>query len=112
MIHADEMGWSFDQYLNQLDRAKFVISVDTSAIHFREGIGKPALGLYGAFSADSRTKYYKFTKSIDIKSNCDIQPCFLHEKQCPKITTEKFAPCLSTNILTNELQDIIAEWIF
>ena len=112
VIHADEMGWSFEQYLNELDRAKFVISVDTSAIHFREGIGKPALGLYGAFSTDSRTKYYKHTKSIDIKSNCNIQPCFLHEKQCPKITTEKFAPCLSTNILTNELQDIIAEWVF
>lgn len=98
VIHADEMKWSFEQYLHELDRARYVISVDTSAIHFREGIGKPALGLYGAFTTDSRTKYYKFTQSVNLKSSCDIQPCFLHDnKRCPK-ATDNFAPCLSNNI--------------
>lgn len=109
VIHADEMGWTFSEYLHELDKAKFVISVDTSAIHFREGIGKPALGIYGAFSAESRTKYYEYTESINVKSDCDLQPCFLHQQRCPKITNETFAPCLTNNILTNEQQDSIIE---
>jgi hypothetical protein len=98
VIHADEQGWTFSEYLHELDKARYVISVDTSAIHFREGIGKPALGLYGAFTTDSRTKYYKFTKSVNVKSSCEIQPCFYHDNQrCPKVT-DNFAPCLSNNI--------------
>jgi hypothetical protein len=109
VIHADEQGWTFSEYLHELDKAKFVISVDTSAIHFREGIGKPALGIYGAFSAESRTKYYEYTESINVKSDCDLQPCFLHQQRCPKITNETFAPCLTNNILTNEQQDSIIE---
>lgn len=70
------------QYLADLYYADFVLSVDTSAIHFREGIQKPALGLYSSFSAESRTKYYEYTKSIDI-AGCDIAPCFKNLNPCP-----------------------------
>lgn len=84
------------QYLADLYYADFVISVDTSAIHFREGIGKPALGLYASFSAESRTKYYTETKSIDIKSPCKIQPCFKNMNPCPVMVGQSYdhAPCL------------------
>lgn len=59
--------------------ADMVISVDTGALHFREGINKPAIGLYNSFSTESRTKHYQFTKSFDIKWDCKLMPCFLHE---------------------------------
>ncbi len=81
--------------------ADMVISVDTGALHFREAIHKPAIGLYNSFTTDARTKYYQYTKSFDIKSNCNLQPCFIHErpdlKHCPKGTKESFAaPCFDS----------------
>lgn len=106
-----EMGvTSLKQYLADLYYADFVISVDTSAIHFREGIEKPALGIYSSFSAESRTKYYQFTRSIDVKSPCHIQPCFMNFTQCPVAQKgDKHAPCLGPdnpefeNQIKNEL---------
>jgi hypothetical protein len=86
-------GWTTAEYLNRLARAKFVVSTDTSAIHFREGIGRPALGLYGAFTTDSRTRGYVYTKSIDIKSPCDIAPCFIQHGFC-KNNIDGVAGCL------------------
>ncbi len=81
--------------------ANMVISVDTGAIHFREGIDKPAIGLYNSFTTDARTKYYQYTKSFDIKSECDLQPCFLHEqgitKHCPK-GSGSVAPCFDSEL--------------
>lgn len=86
---------SLNQYLADLYYAHFVVSVDTSAIHFREGISKPALGVYSSFSAASRTSGYEFTRSIDISSPCEIQPCFLNFKPCPVSRSwDKHAPCL------------------
>lgn len=86
-----------DFFLDVFDADK-VISVDTGALHFREGVEKPAIGIYNSFTTESRTKYYQYTKSYDIKSDCDLQPCFLHEneklKHCPKGNSFD-APCLS-----------------
>lgn len=109
VVMADEQKWTTAQYLQALDEAGFVISVDTSAIHFREGIKKPALGIYGAFTMDSRTKYYKYTKSIDIKSNCPIQPCFKHEMdRCVFLTKEsKFAECLGGESFEQQVYDAL-----
>jgi hypothetical protein len=97
--------------------ADMVISVDTGALHFREGIEKPAIGLYNSFTTDSRTKYYQFTKSYDLKSDCELQPCFLHEnvktKFCPKGNIEMFAaPCFDSRInksLKGQLKEILKE---
>jgi len=96
-IHFHENFRTTEKYLEELSSFEFVISVDTSAIHFREGIGKPALGIYGSFDKESRTKYYQYTKSINIKSPCEIQPCHLRNSvRCPKAKgNEKSAPCLS-----------------
>lgn len=88
---------SLRDYLYDLYDAEMVISVDTAAIHFREGVCKPALGLYTAFTAESRTKFYRYTKSINIKSPCEFQPCFLHANtgKCYKAKPEDLvAPCL------------------
>ena len=62
--------------------ATYTISVDTALIHFREGIEKPGLGIYAAFPTEARTKYYKYTLSIDIPfEKCGQQPCFIHTKR-------------------------------
>lgn len=62
--------------------ATYTISVDTALIHFREGIKAPGLGIYAAFPVDARTKYYQYTKSIDIPfDKCKNIPCFIHTKR-------------------------------
>lgn len=105
------------QFLTSLYHSGKIISVDTAGIHFFEGIKKPGLGLYSSFTTESRTKYYQYTRSIDIQSSCDLQPCFLHDKkagdQCPKMLPgETDAPCmgrLSTN-LTEQLINNLIQW--
>lgn len=97
-------------FLKVAYQADFSISVDTSLIHFVEGIGKPGLGIYSSFPTYARTKYYKYTKCVDITSPCPYQPCFIHTKkpgETCKITIEKYkegvfkdedlliAPCLN-----------------
>jgi hypothetical protein len=101
------------QFFADLYYADFVISVDTSAIHFREGIGKPALGLYSSFTAESRTKYYQFTQSIDIKSGCPIQPCFYNQRKCPIIREgENCAPCLGADSgITEQVREKLKEML-
>lgn len=94
---VDNKQTKLTQYLTDLYHADFVISVDTSAIHFREGIRKPALGIYTSFSAESRCSGYKFTRSMNMKSPCPYQPCFLNFKPCGIIREgETHAPCLGT----------------
>ena len=85
------------RWLEYLAMADFVISVDTSAIHFREGVRLPALGLYSSFEAESRTRYYRYTTSVNISSPCELQPCHLRNQiRCPKAAPEATAaPCLS-----------------
>lgn len=74
----------FDFFLDVYD-ATLCISVDTAQHHFREGIEKPSIGLYGPFPYECRTKYYKYTKSLNIKSECPNSPCFIHVKQADAI---------------------------
>ena len=94
--------WTNQEYLQALNDYEFVVSVDTSAIHIREGLGLPALGLYGAFSVESRAKYYQFTKCIDVKNDCLFSPCFTHnEKPCTE-NKGGYAPCLSNYPYINE----------
>ena len=71
---------SIEQYLLNLYDAAMVVTADSAAIHFREGVGKPALGVYGAMTVESRTHHYKFTKSFNVDSVCPFQPCFIHER--------------------------------
>ena len=82
--------------------AEFVISADTGAIHFREGVEKPALGIYAAFHPSSRTSTYRHVRSAYFTSLCPDQPCYLHEsetiKTCPHGVGLNFAPCLSRRL--------------
>jgi hypothetical protein len=73
-----------DFFLDMYD-VTLSISVDTALLHFREGIEKPAVGLYGPFTSESRSKYYKYTKCLDIKSDCPDMPCFIHVRSADAI---------------------------
>jgi hypothetical protein len=96
---------TLNQYLLDLHDAALVISVDSAAIHFREGIEKFAIGLYSSFTAECRTKHYRWTRSFNIKSDCPLQPCFIHETDMPICPQQKklfglqhkpfAAPCVS-----------------
>jgi hypothetical protein len=93
---------SFEQYLNDIEQAEMVISVDTFAIHYREAIQRPAIGIYSSFDKDCRTKYYKYTNSINITSPCQLQPCYKHQKEKDEVCAmaikgSQIAPCLDEN---------------
>ncbi len=93
VTHADEQDWTTQEYIEALKRWQYVISTDTSAIHIREGLGLPALGIYGAFDKDSRTSGYKYTYSIQSPI---CSPCHSHSvKPCPHNTGTHYAPCLN-----------------
>jgi ADP-heptose:LPS heptosyltransferase len=81
IINAENLNKFF---LDVFD-ATLSISVDTAQFHFREGIEKPAVGLYGPFPYECRTKYYKYTLSMNIESKCPNMPCFIHVKSSESI---------------------------
>ena len=105
-------------FLNDLYDATEVITVDSAAVHFREGIGKRCLALYNSFDKASRTKYYKHITAVNIKSECDKQPCFKHELNkgdlCEKVKKWQYsAPCFrseSNKFLQPELKRIFNEY--
>jgi hypothetical protein len=91
---------SLDEYLLDLYDATITFSTDTAAIHFREGVEKPAIAVYSSFTTDARTKFYQHTLSFNLTSKCDLQPCFIHQETrdhvCPKASLgEKTAPCMT-----------------
>jgi hypothetical protein len=66
-----------DFFLDAYD-VDITISVDTALLHFREGIKKPGIGLFGPFPFECRSLHYKYTKSFNLKSDCTNMPCFIH----------------------------------
>lgn len=108
VVLSHEQGWTTPQFLEAVQSFAYVISVDTCAIHIREGIGKPALGLYGAFTAYSRTDGYVFTKSIDVPTTCPLYPCFKHGTKPCTFSKGITAPCLDNahEVVINHLDKI------
>lgn len=97
---------------------EMVVTTDSMPIHFREGIGKKALGIYASFRADSRTKHYKFTQSMDIDGGCDLQPCFQHEHIngkhipfCDRGDQMHHAPCLSGISFSEQVRNKLKEML-
>lgn len=97
-LHIIETSSKSQALLDFYD-AGYVISSDTGAFHFREGVQKKALGIYGAFSTDARTKYYIYTRSFDLAKSCPKQPCFEHGSLDGNFCTENkdklfYSPCV------------------
>ena len=91
---------TLEDYMLMLQSFKLVVSTDTGVLHLREGLKKPCLTAFGAITAYSRAKGYKYTRSFDIASECPFQPCFKHqlskEDFCPNHTAgEDTAKCQS-----------------
>jgi hypothetical protein len=87
-----------ESYLMLLQNFRLVVATDSAATHFREGIGKPCLTAFGAMTAESRTRDYIHTRSFDVKTGCQFQPCFKHQMRiddfCPAHTPgENIAKC-------------------
>lgn len=70
---------SIEQFLLDLFDADMVITTDSAAIHFREGIEKPCLCALAATTVESRTLYHLHTRSFNVRSDCPYEPCFIHE---------------------------------
>lgn len=103
---------SVSMYLLELFDATVTVSVDSAAVHFREGTGKPGIGIYAAFTTDSRVQFYETTQSFNLKSGCGLQPCFIHQQYkdhvCPKARKgDTEAPCMGS--MNKTLQEQIAE---
>ena len=98
---------SIEDHLQMLYEMSMVVCSDSSAIHFREGMCRPAVAVYGAMTKDSRTKGYRYTHSFDVLSGCDMQPCFLHEltknQTCPMHLGDMVAPCQSGESFREQL---------
>ena len=105
-------------FLNDLYDATDIITVDSAAVHFREGIGKRCLAMYNSFDKACRTSYYKHITAVNIKSECDKQPCFKHELKsgdlCEKVKKWQYsAPCFmskTNKYLQPELTRIFNEY--
>ena len=93
-----------------------VITVDSAAVILGRRVVKvgACLALYNSFDKASRTKYYKYITAVNIKSECDKQPCFKHELNkgdlCEKVKEWQYsAPCFrseSNKFLQPELKRI------
>ena len=76
--------------LPYLDHAEWIIGTDSSFCHFAEGLGIPAITVFGPFSAESRVKHYQSVVAIDRNPSCR---CARHtEGYCSKGFVP--APCL------------------
>jgi hypothetical protein len=107
VVIAHEQDWTAQEYINALAGFEYVVSVDTSAIHIREGFGLPALGLYGAFLKECRTSGHEYTTAIQI-NNCT--PCHRHSRYPCKFNTHNhFAPCLSGEVMIEQIRTALNE---
>jgi ADP-heptose:LPS heptosyltransferase len=95
-------------YLLDLFDSTLVISVDTSAIHFREGIHKSCIGLFNSVGTKARTGYYQYTNSYDIVSKCKLQPCYPNSVEGSEICKPgeearilNYSPCLTSEFNPN-----------
>jgi hypothetical protein len=82
------------QFLADVYDADNVVSTDTSALHFREGLGKPVTAIFGSFDARSRVKYYEHTSVLQTKTDCKEAPCHrANHSPCP-YQDHYYPPCL------------------
>lgn len=103
-------------YLINLYDAHMVVTTDTGALHFREGVERPALGVFGAMTTGSRTSGYQFTRSFNVKSTCEHQPCFIHELIKGQVCLnakegDRTAKCQSGKAFQNQLESELLNFL-
>lgn len=80
-------GLTFRQSCAVIAGSDCVVGADSSLIHIAGALGVPAVGLYGPFPWDLRTKYCPTTFAIQGKGPCS--PCFHHANP---VTKNHFPP--------------------
>jgi hypothetical protein len=103
-------------YLINLFDADMVVTTDTGGLHFREGVERPSLGVFGAMTTGSRTSGYRFTKSFNVKSTCEHQPCFIHELIKGQVCLnakegDRTAKCQSGKAFQNQLESELLNFL-
>ena len=63
--------------------ATLVIGPDSSAIHFAAAFETPAVGIWGPFAPDARTKYYTRQIHLYHQDLCPHSPCFNYLPELP-----------------------------
>lgn len=106
---------TLEDFMLMLQSFKMVVSTDTGVLHLREGLKKPCLTAFGAITANSRAKGYKYTRSFNIASECPFQPCFKHQLSkddyCPNHTAgEDTAKCQSGEKFRAQLLDELQKY--
>jgi ADP-heptose:LPS heptosyltransferase len=81
--------YNFDirQMMALVDRSSYVIGVDSGVLHVAGALEKPILGLFSAFEADLRLRY--FPKARWIQKEYPCAPCFLHHVECVNAMRQK-----------------------
>ncbi len=106
-IFAKDTG----DFLNDIYDATDVITVDSAATHFREGVNKRCLTLYNSFRAEYRMRYYQYGIGANFKSDCEFQPCFKHElikgEFCKNVKKWQYsAPCFRSDYNKNLREEL------
>lgn len=98
------------EYLENLAKYELVISTDSAAPHYREGIGLPTIAVYSAFTPESRIKYYKHTDGVQIKGTCPLSPCFAHGSYCTNHQNLNYAVCQSFESFQEQLYNYLSTY--
>ncbi len=69
-------GLTFRQSCAVINNSDAFIGSDSALLHIAGALGIPAVGLYGPFPADLRTRYCPTTVALSGKGSC--APCFHH----------------------------------
>lgn len=83
VINLSQDGLDFRHSVAVLNTCDAFIGPDSALIHYAGSLGKPSVGLYGAFSWRVRTSYWPSVFSIQGSKDCDLAPCHHHSWVSP-----------------------------
>jgi ADP-heptose:LPS heptosyltransferase len=89
-----------------------IIAPDSSFVHFAASQDIPCIALFGPIDGKIRTKYYKYCRFIDARSQMECLPCWRNENIPCKLTNMRSSVCMSKinlNTILDELKNIIAQ---
>jgi ADP-heptose:LPS heptosyltransferase len=95
-INCTKDGLSFRESCAVLSTCDAFLGPDSSLIHVAGALGIPAVGLYGPFPWELRTKYAATTFGLSEKAAC--APCHCHPRNFDEFPSD--GPCLKSGHCT------------
>lgn len=104
---------TFRCFASVIAGAHMVVGPDSSGIHAAAAFDVPALGIWGPYSPESRTKYYPNQIHLWHHELCSASPCFniqdsLPVKKCPRGKEQRWCECFD-GITSEEIAASITE---